>query len=163
MYLQIGRLLKRLEWGLVAVCVILMVVMTAVMTLLVVTRNFFDFSFPWSEEITRFMMIWLVFLGAAVLVNRDDHIALDALPKILNGWRRFALMVFIRSVTIVALVLLFNQAILITGTRALTLSPALGLSLAWVYVAIPISAALMVVFQTYRIWTDWRKLNEMEV
>jgi len=163
MYLQIGRLLKRLEWGLVAVCVILMVVMTAVMTLLVVTRNFFDFSFPWSEEITRFMMIWLVFLGAAVLVNRDDHIALDALPKILSGWRRFALMVFIRSVTIVALVLLFSQAILITGTRALTLSPALGLSLAWIYVAIPISAALMVVFQTYRIWTDWRKLNEMEV
>ncbi|WP_319410910.1 TRAP transporter small permease [uncultured Cohaesibacter sp.] len=156
MYERVGKWLNRVDALLVVICIALIVMMTIVMTMLVFTRNFLDFSFPWSEEITRFMMIWLAFLGAAILVHRDDHIALDFLPVTLRGGARFCLMLFLRILTLFAMGLLFWQAIQILEVRGRTVAPALGISLIWIYAAIPVSAALMIVFQAYRIWTDWR-------
>lgn len=50
--------------------------MTVTIVSLVITRYFFDFSPSWSEEITRFLMVWMVMLGGAVLTLFDDHITL---------------------------------------------------------------------------------------
>lgn len=50
--------------------------MVATMASLVLTRYVFSFSPPWSEEVTRYLMVWMVMLGGAVLVLFDDHITL---------------------------------------------------------------------------------------
>jgi TRAP-type C4-dicarboxylate transport system permease small subunit len=162
MYERIGQWLNRVDALLVAICIALIVIMTGVMTMLVFTRNFLDFSYPWSEEITRFMMIWLAFLGAAVLVYRNDHIALDFLPVTLRGLPRFILMIILRGLCLAAIILLFWQSLQILGTRGRTIAPALGISLVWIYAAIPVSSALMIVFQAYRIWTEWRIFRHKE-
>lgn len=54
----------------------LLILMLAVMASLVLTRYLFAYSPPWSEELTRFAMIWMVMLGGAVLSLFDDHITL---------------------------------------------------------------------------------------
>lgn len=54
----------------------LLLIMLGVMASLVITRYLFAYSPPWSEELTRFSMIWLVMLGGAVLSLFDDHITL---------------------------------------------------------------------------------------
>ncbi|MCY0093455.1 TRAP transporter small permease [Hoeflea ulvae] len=55
---------------------VLLLTMLGVMASLVLTRYVFSYSPPWSEELTRFAMIWLVMLGGAVLSLFDDHITL---------------------------------------------------------------------------------------
>ena len=55
---------------------VLLLTMLSVMASLVFTRYLFSYSPPWSEELTRFAMIWLVMLGGGVLSLFQDHITL---------------------------------------------------------------------------------------
>jgi len=82
------------------VIVALFVVMTAVMFSLVVTRYVFSWSPPWSEEVTRYAMVWLVMLGSAMLTLFDDHIALHLLSERLTGRARKIQKIFSLLVTI---------------------------------------------------------------
>lgn len=68
---------------------LMMLGMLIIMVSLVVTRYFFDYSPGWSEEGARFMLVWSVLLGAAVLVLFEDHIALHLFTQELSpGWAR---------------------------------------------------------------------------
>jgi TRAP-type C4-dicarboxylate transport system permease small subunit len=71
-------------------------------------------------------------------------------------------MIILRGLCLAAIILLFWQSLQILGTRGRTIAPALGISLVWIYAAIPVSSALMIVFQAYRIWTEWRIFRHKE-
>ncbi|SKA67075.1 TRAP transporter small permease [Desulfobaculum bizertense] len=45
----------------------------------VVARYVFESSFSWSEEVSRYMFIWLIYLGISYAVKTDSHIKVDAL------------------------------------------------------------------------------------
>src|SRR5690606_26798048 len=47
----------------------------------VITRYGFNYVVSWSEEVPRYLLIWISFLGAAVCVDLKDHIAFDYLYK----------------------------------------------------------------------------------
>src|SRR5690606_41542178 len=66
--------LWRLEIGLVAG---LMLVISALVFTQVLTRYVFMYSLPWLEELTRFLMVWMVMLGTAVAVKEKQHIVID--------------------------------------------------------------------------------------
>ncbi len=57
----------------------------------VVARYFLNSSLAWSEEISRFMLIWLAFLGSYLAFVRNEHLGLDLLvflppnPAIMEG------------------------------------------------------------------------------
>ena len=74
-------MLKALEWIDRMVAVILrpvvfagMIALAAVITLQIVSRVFFT-SFAWTEEVARFLLIWIAFLGAALAFQQGRHIA----------------------------------------------------------------------------------------
>lgn len=121
----------------------MLAVMTAVVVLLVVTRNFLSFSFPWSEELTRYLLVWVSLLGAAVLTRRDDHIRFEFLADKLPRSAALGLEIVLRLLVLGFLVILLDQSWRVALARATTHSPALGLSMFVPYLAIPVSAALM--------------------
>ena len=47
----------------------------------VVSRYYLHFSLAWSEEVARFMLVWLVFLGSFLAYVNDEHLGLDILVK----------------------------------------------------------------------------------
>lgn len=151
-------LLDLIERVTLVICAILLAVMTGVIFLLVITRNFLEFSYPWSEEITRFMLIWLVFLAAAALVYRQDHISLDLLPNALPPKLRALMLALINSLIFLVVAVLTQQSWNLLESRSGTRSPALDLSLGWVYLAIPVGAALMLIFSAHRVWANLRVL-----
>ncbi|WP_319529495.1 TRAP transporter small permease [uncultured Cohaesibacter sp.] len=163
MFEKTRRVVDMLCLVILGLCGVTFVVMTAVIASLVITRNFFGFSWSWSEEITRFLMVWLIFLGAAVLVRRDDHIALDALPRALPERARTILMMAIRLPILGVLWLILQQGWIVMGLRASNHSPALGIPLSWVYAAIPVGSALMLLFAAFNTWRDIRQLIRHEV
>lgn len=67
----------------------LLLIMLGVMASLVFTRYLFSYSPPWSEELTRFAMIWMVMLGGSVLALFDDHITLTVFVDKLGPRLRF--------------------------------------------------------------------------
>lgn len=103
----------------------------------------------WTEELARYLLIWLSLLGAAYATGSRLHLAVDLLPTRLRGGARRRL-----ERVIDACVLLVAVAILgIGGSRLVWVtlvlgqdSPALGIPLGWVYLALPLSGVLIAVY-----------------
>jgi TRAP-type transport system small permease protein len=162
MYDRVKSLIDGLATLVLVLCNMGLVIMTGVIVMLVFTRNFLSFSFAWSEELTRYLLVWLSMLGAAVLLHRSDHIALDLLPNALPERGRAALLLAMRMPIGAFLVILLQQSWAITISRGGTTAAALGISLSYAYAAIPVAAALMIVFTTFGIWRDLRRVRGLE-
>lgn len=145
------RILERL-------CAAILVVMTAVIATLVLTRNLLSFSFPWSEELTRFLLVWLSMLGSVVLLRRDDHIRLEVLADRLPARAALVLGLLLRLLVLSFLAVLLQQSWLAALARGATRAPALGIPLTWPYLAIPVAAALMILVGIVNLWRDLRRL-----
>ncbi len=116
--------------------------MSSTVILQVFFRYILNDSLFWSEELARFLLVWLTFVGATVAYHRNMHPGVDAIFKRLDRSRRRKLR---RVVDL--LCLLFFTILVWYGThfayfiRAQT-TPALGLPKWLVFSIIPISGIL---------------------
>ncbi len=141
----------------VAALRILLIVLMAAMALdvlwQVVTRFIFNSPSVWTEELARFILIWLGSLGAAYGVAEGFHLEMDYFLKKTEGYRRRLL-----DRIILAILLLIGLGVFFFGGGRLVLlanelgqtSPALGLPMSLVYLALPLSGLLIVYFALYR-------------
>ena len=123
----------------------LLITVAAVVLLQVLMRYLFAYPNPWSEEVSRFCFIWLSLLGASLAVEHRAHFGFDQVTKALAPRAKRAVETFAGGV-----VLLFSLLLIATGIALMDLtmgerSPALGLPVALVYAAAPVSGMLMVV------------------
>lgn len=141
------RILTKLsKWldHLVAVVVIgLLICMVGVTSAGVLWRYGFNSALSWSEELARFLLIWVSFLGAALATYRDAHIGIsvvfDRLPPSFQRWVE-------RIVNVI--ILLFMGAILVHGIKflpdvSLRTAPTLQVRMNIPYLVLPISSAIM--------------------
>ena len=102
-------------------------------------------SLPWPEEMARWAFIWLIFLGCALLTRRSGHIVIDIVQRQL-GERGL----FIHTVAVRIVVAASSAALLYYGadlvSRATYVSPALEWSFKYLYLAVPVGAALSLIF-----------------
>lgn len=140
---RINRLLDAVFGAVIAVALLFVSVMLAFN---VVTRYGLGFNFPWSEELTRYTIIWVTFLGAGICARAGMHVRVDVLeqvapPKLKQilgvisdlGGAFFALILLVLGWQLVAYV-----------ARNAQFSPAMMLPLWIVYLGIPIGCAAMV-------------------
>lgn len=122
----------------------LMAALTAVTFLQVVMRYVFNAPLTWSEEMARYLFVWVSLVGAGAAVGRGAHYGLEAvhkrLPAALHGVFGAAAML---------IVLAFGATLLVTGIRETALAArqfswSMPIRMHWAYAAIPVGAALMV-------------------
>ena len=123
-----------------------LVIMLAVMTLDVLwgvfTRYVMSNQASWSEELARFLLIWIGILGAAYASGQRMHLSIDLLEN--------------KPVKLIAvLVILFALGVLVVGGTRLVLltaelgqtSPALGIPMSIIYSVVPISGILIIYYR----------------
>lgn len=66
-------------------CVIFMFLMFVLVLLQVFSRYLLPFSLSWTEELARFLMLWLIFLGASHIAKASSYIRVDFLVKKMSG------------------------------------------------------------------------------
>ena len=140
--------IKNMKNWLSIICCVLAVAMLAVMSVVVFAQVVFRLvhaSIPWSEEVSKYLLVWCTFLGAALCVRRKSLVGLELLsmliPKKLN--RHLQLFVYLLSVIILGV-------ITVVGIRTLPMiwrqsTPVLKISMGLVYAAILVGSALMLV------------------
>ena len=111
----------------------------------VVLRYGFGMSLAWAEEVSRYMMIWLSFLGAGLALREGAHIAVETLPDSLSP----ALARVVRGL-VVLLMAAFLALILWLGWQyaqfaMMQRTPVLRLPVGYIYLAIPVGMALMLI------------------
>jgi TRAP-type C4-dicarboxylate transport system permease small subunit len=107
-----------------------------------------------TDELSRYMLIWLGMLGAAYVAGQNQHLAIDILPNKLSGKPKMKLLILIN-----ALVLLFALFAMVLGGSNLVYityileqkSATLKIPLAYIYTIIPISGLLVIYYQIFQI------------
>ena len=139
-------------------CAFLMVLMVFCLGSQVFFRFVLNASLTWSEELSRFAFIWLVYMGAVLGAKERIHIRVTAfhrlLPVVARGW-----VLPVADLLWVAINLTFAwQGALQVGhlMRFSYISPAMQWNMALIYSVVPVGFLLM----SFRIlegyWRDWR-------
>lgn len=143
----------RFERRLVAVNGGLLIALMAAMALLVIAnvigRYVFNHSFVWAEELSRYMMVWVGFLGSGLVLRIGAHLAVDVFQDLLP--RRGAQLMRAGVVAVMAGAIL---AMLWLGVQYVHFAwgqetPVLNWNFGAVYLAIPIGALLMGVYLAF--------------
>lgn len=140
---SINRVLARaLEAGLA----VALVVMSVTVMLQVYFRYVAQAPLPWSEELARYLLVFLSFIGGALAYYRGAHVSLDLLSERLSERRRAALELFLA-----AAVLLLGFTLAVGGLEFMVrnhqqLSPAMQVRMSFPNAAVPLCGVLLVLF-----------------
>lgn len=125
----------------------------------VFTRFVLRHPSSFTEELARYMMIWVGLLGSAYASGRKSHLALDLLTAHLHGPRKRA-----SELIIHAAVLVFALTVMVGGGGRLVWiqlslgqqSAALQVKLGYVYLAVPLAGACIVFYSVQALADAWR-------
>jgi TRAP-type C4-dicarboxylate transport system permease small subunit len=109
----------------------------------VIWRFVFNNPFSWSEEIARFIQVWMILLTASICIKKGKHLAVDYATHALP----FHYAKFLKIITMI-IAMIFTVFIIIFGIQMMTITaneitPALRIPIAIVYAAFPIAGTLM--------------------
>jgi C4-dicarboxylate transporter DctQ subunit len=110
----------------------------------------------WSEEVIRYAFIWLFWLCAPILVWRRAMFTVDLFINMLPTRVQRAVAILLDLAVVVLMGTFVYYGWLMARVNAPQLSSALSLSLFWVYLAIPVGAALIILATIARMIRDLR-------
>ena len=116
----------------------------------VFTRFFTDSPSSFTDELARFLMIWLGLLGAAYVAGKNEHVAIDLLAKKAStkGQHLIAQLIRLSVLSFAFFGMVIGGVRLVYITFKLEqFSPALQIPLAAVYSIIPLSGILIVFYK----------------
>ncbi|WP_252314168.1 TRAP transporter small permease [Sinobaca sp. H24] len=117
----------------------------------VVLRYGFSSGITWSEEMSRYLFVWIVFLGAIVAYKEKAHLAVDVLIGALPRKLQKVLYTINNLIVITVLALFIDGGLQMFESASNSYGPATGVPLSFLYLAGLISAftmAALAVIQT---------------
>lgn len=111
----------------------------------VVARYVFQNSFIWAEELARYNIVWVAFIGMSLCARLGAHVTMDVLFARLRGHAQVFVWRFINVVTAgFSLYLAYSGWLLVSSVwRSGQISPATGVPMWLVYLAVPVGSLLM--------------------
>ena len=149
---------KTLSW----IVIVLMAVITINVLWQVFSRFVLQNPSSFTEELARYMLIWVGILGAAYVAGQKLHLAIDLLSTKLKGKPNALLEIFIQLCIFV-----FSFFVMVIGGLRLVyitlqlnqISAALQVPLGYVYIVVPMSGLLMMFYSTYFILEEFKKIK----
>jgi TRAP-type C4-dicarboxylate transport system permease small subunit len=137
-------------------------VMTVIIIIQVFMRYLFLFSLSWSEEVARYLMIWVSFLGASLALKYGFHIGVEfiinRIPEEMRGWvnliAKIGILIFLIYFTLGG----FRVSWAVRDQD----SPALLFSMAYAYLAAPVGGLFMIIQLLNLMVEDWIKARKKQ-
>ena len=136
------RWLDHIEEYLLLVLFPLMVIVVFVATCV---RCLTVMSLPWAEEVARYSMVWIAYIGASLGIKRNSHLGVEAVLLLLPKGSKIFFDYFRYVVIILFNVLVAYYAFQIIQSQIATeqVSPSLRIPMWFAYGAIPVGSVLM--------------------
>jgi TRAP-type C4-dicarboxylate transport system permease small subunit len=133
-----------------------------VLTSLTLAQVFFRYGLKspliWSEELVRYLCVWLTFLGASVLTAKKAHLRLGVSIMSYLSPRLGPPTAFVLDLLVFAfLALLTWQGARFTLITGFLTSPALRNPMWWVWIALPVNGGLMLLFVGHSLFARLRR------
>jgi TRAP-type C4-dicarboxylate transport system permease small subunit len=134
---------KRLYDGLGLLGGAILAAMTGAVFLQVVLRYAFRTGVEGLDEVPRYLFVWLVMIGAAAAMERGEHTALVYFRDRLGPTGRALLGVVTTALAMLLFLSMIRSSLVLVPNANLQTSPGLALPLGYVYAAVPVGAALI--------------------
>jgi len=157
--IRLERAVDAIDSAVRAACYLLVAGIACVMLAQVFFRYVLNDSLQWSEELSLYAMIWLVFLGSVTLVRGWGHIAITAFINLLPFRVRTWTFVLAKVLSLVFIVVLCYWGVQLVSLQVHAASPSMGFSTRWIKVSIAVGAALMALFIVSEVLRDLAALR----
>lgn len=138
---RINDLLQKALLGITGTMVVIMFTACIVQILF---RYVFRSSLMWSEELGRYMLIGITFLGAAIALHQGKHICIDFIViKLPEELRRY-INIIVNIILLIALSLLTYNSLLSVQANWVAETPAMRISLGLIYINLPLGFGAMI-------------------
>jgi len=124
------------------VVTVLIVALIFTITLQIVSRSFFQ-AFTWTEELSRYLLVWSTFLGATLAYKRGLHISITIVVDALHGRFRSLFVVLGYALSLYFFGLAIWNGFELMVKQIFHVSPALQLPMRWIYLGIPLGFSVM--------------------
>ena len=143
----IARAIESIDRAIIGSCrwatVLLMAAIAVVISVGVFFRYVLNDSLSWTEEIAKYLLVWLAFVGSPLALRHGGHIAVEVLPNLLPARPRHLLhcLIFATVAAVTALLAAYGYdlALNASGQRAATVD----ISLLWMMLAVPVGSGVM--------------------
>lgn len=141
------------KWLLVA----MLIAMTVVLFAQIVFRYFFEMPLVWSEEMALVLMLWITFLGAALLLESKEHISIDFLVYMMPESPRQVI-----EIVGAVLMLIFNIALtygsyLVVEATVNSITPGMKISVGWHYGGAMVGGALLTLVSIEQLFASFSR------
>ncbi len=126
------------------VVVVLIIAMIITITLQILTRIFAQ-ALTWTEELSRYLLVWSTFLGATLAYKRGLHISVtfvrDLFPKVVQK----GIVVLGVLVSLIFFFLAVWNGFNLISLQIFQVSPAMQVPMRWIYLGIPLGFFIMII------------------
>lgn len=127
----------------------LIALMVLCVTWQIISRYLLNDPSKWTEELARFLLIWIGLLGGSYAYHVKMHLGLDLFSAKLQGNAKR-----VHEIAVHIIVIIFSAAVLVVGglrivqmtTELKQYSAALGVPMSVVYYSLPISGVMLIVY-----------------
>jgi TRAP-type C4-dicarboxylate transport system permease small subunit len=152
-------MLKRLGQIELAICVVLLAIITSLVFVASISR-FFGHPLVWSVDLAQLLFIWVCFLGADKAMREKTHLGMEMPIKYLPHRHRLWV-----ELACAAIILAFLAVLIVRGydLTMMNVERTFGdstLSYAWVTAAVPVGCALLGASLVYNMVTAWRRRRQ---
>jgi TRAP-type C4-dicarboxylate transport system permease small subunit len=145
---------------------ILLIVMMGVLVIVVFAQVLFRYvllaPLPWSGELANLLLLYITFLGSAVLVKEKGHMAVDYFILKIPIRLQKAFQLFIKIAMLFVSGVLFYFGSHFTFLSANGVFPALQISIAWSYAILPVMGVISMIFLIAFIIDDLKQWRNEE-
>jgi TRAP-type C4-dicarboxylate transport system permease small subunit len=144
------KLAAGLAVGLQWITLAILAVMCVVTFLQVVTRYVFNAPFSWTEELARYLIIWVTFLGFGLVIHKRAEMSVSFFRDMIKGRPGQLVDLALTGIVLAFLAIFFVQGILITIESQSIMTIALGVPWSFVNAAAPLGGACMLLLYAIR-------------
>lgn len=127
-----------------AVVFLMLVVMVGVVSAAVFWRYVLNDSLSWAEELARYLLVWISFLGASIATHDKGHISISTLTDLFPPKIQRVVLVLVDLLIVVFLAAVCYHGIKLLPLMRFRLAPTLFVRMDLVYLVLPISSAIMI-------------------
>jgi TRAP-type C4-dicarboxylate transport system permease small subunit len=154
---MMNKFIAKMDFILKYIIVALALGMLFIIFVQIVTRYILNYPLSWSEELARYLMIWLTFLGTAVAVGKKGHIIIDFVIRYIPKKYQIYDDMVVSLITAMYLVIIIYSSYQIMPVIVGSITPTLQISYVYVYAAIPISSLITILYLVNNVIEDISK------
>jgi TRAP-type C4-dicarboxylate transport system permease small subunit len=151
------KIADALEKMLKVASVCILVLLVIVVSIQIFARYVLNHSLSWSEELVRYLFIYLIFLGASIVYKQNKHISVSYFFNQLPARMRSIISILVDLLLLIFLLVVFHQGLKLSSMVHNVLTAALNIPWMYVYLAIVLGSGSMVIFTLIFIYHRIRK------